>query len=689
MELNKLQLAGVEYIKAGRSIIPTTLEDKRPVVEEWKPYQKSPPISEQAIFWFNQHKCLAIITGKVSGNIEIIDFDFDSERPDIFDEWRKLVENEDPDLCKRLTVQTTQNDGFHVCYSCPEIQIPGNQKLAQYKNGKDLKTLIETRAEGGYFLADPSPGYKLKQGNFIDIPQITPSDREILLKCARLLNENVIPPRRSRASHGRQKRSGLSPGDDFNERRDIRAFLESKGWTYGGTRGDTERWRRPGKERGNSASLLEGKTFYNFSSNAHPLEPEQSYDLFGLYTVYEHNGDFTAAARALAKEGYGDSQPQQTETKEHIEFPYHVMTGLAGDFASIYSTYLEVPTHFFYMAFLTCLGSVLADSLSLASEIRPQPRLFVLLLGESADDRKSTALNKVVDFFKWCVDGFAVCWGVGSAEGLQKRLEDSNRLLLCFDEFKQFISKCKIEASVLLPCVNTLYESNRYESRTKKTDINLENVYLCLMGASTVDTYQNTWSSQFTDIGFNNRLFLVPGSGERKHSFPAKIPDNDKYLLRQKLAQVLRHVGDGLELDIAPKARELYHNWYMGLEKSIYTKRLDVYALRLMSLLTVNELKREVDVDVVDKVISLCDWQFSVRALHDPIDADNAIAGMEEKIRRVLRTRGSLTDRELKQYTNATRTGLWAFNTAKKNLMAHSEVGFNRKEKTYFLKRSP
>ncbi|UCG11524.1 MAG: DUF3987 domain-containing protein [Deltaproteobacteria bacterium] len=678
--------AARRLLAVGLSIIPTT-QDKLPPLRGWKCYQSRAASFEEVADWFPRHQCIAIVCGKVSGNIELIDLYYSKKRPDIFNEWRKLVEEESRELFSKLIIQTTQNSGYHCLYRCSEVQIPGNHVLARYSTGESLKTLIETRGEGGYFLADPSPGYKLRQGNFTDIPQITPSQREILLRCARLLNECATPPRSPRTSPRRESRSGLSPGDDYNRRGDIRAFLESKGWTYTGKQGDTERWRRPGKDRGNSASLLNGKTFYNFSSNAFPLEPEQSYDLFGLHTLYEHGGDFSEAARALAREGYGDSPPSQPETGgKNLEFPSWVMTGVAGDFASLYSSYLEVPAHFFFMAFLTCLGSILANSLTLASEIAPQPRLFVLLLGASADDRKSTALNKVVDFFKWSVDGFSVCWGVGSAEGLQKRLEDSNRLLLCFDEFKQFISKCKIEASVLLPCVNTLFESNRYESRTKKTDICLDDVYLSLMAASTIGTYENTWNSQFTDIGFNNRLFLVPGTGERKHSFPAKIPDQEKYLLKQRLGEILRHAGDGLELDITPEARELYHDWYMSLEKSVYTKRLDVYALRLMSLLAVNELKTEVDLDVTKKVIALCDWQFSVRALHDPIDADNAIAGMEEKIRRALKTRGSLQERKLKQYTNAARTGLWAYNTARKNLMAHGEIGFNRKEKTYFLR---
>ena len=73
------------------------------------------------------------------------------------------------------------------------------------------------------------------------------------------------------------------------------------------------------------------------------------------------------------------------------------------------------------------IGSFLADRVTLASEIAPQPRLFVLLLGESADDRKSTGLNKTVGFFRSALEDFHVCLGVGSAEGLQLRLEEKKK----------------------------------------------------------------------------------------------------------------------------------------------------------------------------------------------------------------------------------------------------------------------
>lgn len=72
---------------------------------------------------------------------------------------------------------------------------------------------------------------------------------------------------------------------------------------------------------------------------------------------------------------------QDTSQQDSLIFPTQIINGVAGQFAWLYSEYLEVPVHFFYMAFLTCLGTTLSNRLTLASEIAPQPRLYVFLLG--------------------------------------------------------------------------------------------------------------------------------------------------------------------------------------------------------------------------------------------------------------------------------------------------------------------
>lgn len=385
-----------------------------------------------------------------------------------------------------------------------------------------------------------------------------------------------------------------------------------------------------------------------------------------------------------------EQEPLNTSTNA-LEFPFEIMNGVAGEFARVYSSVLEVPEHFFFMSFLTCLGIILSDRIKLNTELETQSRFFLLLLGESADDRKSTAINKTIKFFMDLMTEaeFPVCWGVGSAEGLQKRLggensSDPKKLLLCFDEFKSFVSKCKIEASVLLPCINTLFESNRYESQTKKTDIRLENAHLSILAASTIQTYERTWDSSFTDIGFNNRLFLVPGSGQKKFSFPEKIAESEKTRVKNLLVSTLKKFSEHPGLDITPEGRALYNDWYMGLERSIHSKRLDTYAIRFMTVLTVNEQKNMIDEDIVLKVTQLMDWQLKVRRLYDPIDADNVIAKLEEKIRRTLEL-GPKKDRQLKQAVHAHRVGLGLFDMAKRNLEKAKEIIFNHRLKQWTL----
>ena len=86
--------------------------------------------------------------------------------------------------------------------------------------------------------------------------------------------------------------------------------------------------------------------------------------------------------------------------------------------------------------------------------------------------------------------------------------------------------------------------------------------------------------------------------------------------LKLKLIKVFGHVGERLELELAPDAKEFYHHWYMNIENSVHAKRLDTYALRLMPLLAVNDLKKEVDLVTVKKAVAIFDWQ--LLPVHDP-----------------------------------------------------------------------
>jgi hypothetical protein len=111
----------------------------------------------------------------------------------------------------------------------------------------------------------------------------------------------------ARQSVGQQAGIGQRPGDDFNHQADWHAILLPHGWIPISPRGDMVYWRRPGKKEGHSATtnFSNSGVLHVFSSSAPPFEANSSYSLFMAYALLEHEGNLTAAARALQQQGYG------------------------------------------------------------------------------------------------------------------------------------------------------------------------------------------------------------------------------------------------------------------------------------------------------------------------------------------------------------------------------------------------
>jgi hypothetical protein len=208
---------------------------------------------------------LCILTGAVSGNLELLDFHCQGLA---YEAWCRAVAETAPGLLNRLVVERSPSAAWHVVYRC-SVAVDANTKLAQkvvfvdgpdevtlygrqYKPRQDARgrwhavtTTIETRGERGLFLCAPSPGYQLLQGDLAAPPTITPEERETLLAAARSHNECwSATPEQAKADH----RGDLRPRDDFNRRGDVRAMPQRHGWVYVRLGSDgNELWRSPGK----------------------------------------------------------------------------------------------------------------------------------------------------------------------------------------------------------------------------------------------------------------------------------------------------------------------------------------------------------------------------------------------------------------------------------------------------------
>lgn len=99
--------------------------------------------------------------------------------------------------------------------------------------------------------------------------------------------------------------TGLTPGDDYDQRGDWQSVLRRHGWTSHGE----HHWTRPGKSRGISATwntiAEKPNRFYVFTSSADGFEARHTYRPWHIYANLEHGGDFSKASKALYAQNYG------------------------------------------------------------------------------------------------------------------------------------------------------------------------------------------------------------------------------------------------------------------------------------------------------------------------------------------------------------------------------------------------
>jgi hypothetical protein len=164
-----------------------------------------------------------------------------------------------------------------------------------------------TTARNGH---EPGTAYLFLRGSSpAGVVEVTREERDLIHMLINLaLDEPDTAPPITVTGTGT---SSSEPGafDAYRQAVTWSEILAPAGWSQGHTDGDGRtHWTRPGSSKfeGTSATSLEDGPLYVFSTNA-GLPTEQGLSKATVYALLNHDGDLSAAGKALTAEGFGQA----------------------------------------------------------------------------------------------------------------------------------------------------------------------------------------------------------------------------------------------------------------------------------------------------------------------------------------------------------------------------------------------
>ena len=333
--MNEILQAALDFYDAGVSVIPAKEDGSKAPITSWKQYQVTMADREQIASWFSGAATgIGVITGAVSGNLEMLEMEGRAVNSGLLDEARELAHNsglgELWEIISNGYVEFTPSGGLHWLYRIADEPVPGNTKLARRPGENDtVEVLAETRGEGGFVVTAPSYGsthpsgraWQLLKGSPALIPMLSMEERNAIHNIFKALDRMPVKETLVQIlNQNVQNSASDKPGDQFNEKAEWRDILI--GWKIVYFAGGVTYWRRPGKDIGISATTgrNDGDNLFVFTTST-SFEAEKPYSKFAAFAHLNHGGDFSAAAKELRSMGFGSNSLPSIPTLTQLAKP--------------------------------------------------------------------------------------------------------------------------------------------------------------------------------------------------------------------------------------------------------------------------------------------------------------------------------------------------------------------------------
>ena len=90
--MNPVLQAALAFADAGISVVPAAMDGSKAPIGSWKKYQLASADHDQLVNWFNGEATgIGIVTGKVSGNLEMVELEGRAVSEGCLDEIREVA----------------------------------------------------------------------------------------------------------------------------------------------------------------------------------------------------------------------------------------------------------------------------------------------------------------------------------------------------------------------------------------------------------------------------------------------------------------------------------------------------------------------------------------------------------------------------------------------------------------------
>jgi len=255
---------------------------------------------------------VGIVTG--FDDLEVIDVDLKvfsttTEKDTFWNDYLSLLRDAIFDFDKKFVIYKTKNAGYHILYKTKRVG--GNQKIAKLKDHKEA--VIETRGLGGYVFMYPEN--KISELSYFEVQYISDADWNILMKISKSFNylepKQDIEPKIKKVYAG----GGLTPWEDFNNQTSVWSVI-SDDFTVVRDFGDKTFIKRIGSLNYHSGIIYKSENLLWLFTTGTIFPHEKQINPYIAFTYKYHNGDFSASAKDLYNQGFGDRLKKELEEKE-------------------------------------------------------------------------------------------------------------------------------------------------------------------------------------------------------------------------------------------------------------------------------------------------------------------------------------------------------------------------------------